>query len=81
VSFARSDLTVTWTAGRGSLLELAEAYEVPVRWSCRFGVCHNCETGLLFGDVEYTTEPVDPPTEGNVLICSVQPRGALVLDL
>ena len=27
-----------------SLLELAEACDVPVRWSCRTGVCHNCET-------------------------------------
>jgi hypothetical protein len=23
-----------------SLLELAEACDVPVRWSCRAGVCH-----------------------------------------
>ncbi len=28
-----------------SLLELAEACDVPVRWSCRAGVCHNCEVG------------------------------------
>jgi ferredoxin-NADP reductase/MOSC domain-containing protein YiiM/ferredoxin len=81
VSFARSDLTVAWAAGGGSLLDLAEACDVPVRWSCRTGVCHNCETGLLSGDVAYTTEPVDPPAEGNILICSAQPRGAVVLDL
>ncbi|WP_030435924.1 MOSC and FAD-binding oxidoreductase domain-containing protein [Actinoplanes subtropicus] len=81
VSFVRSDLTVPWAEPAGSLLDLAEACDVPVRWSCRVGVCHNCETGLLSGEVEYTTEPVDPPAEGNVLICSSRPRSAVVLDL
>ncbi|MEV4344374.1 MOSC and FAD-binding oxidoreductase domain-containing protein [Actinoplanes sp. NPDC049596] len=81
VSFVRSDLTVPWPDGAGSLLDLAEACDVPVRWSCRVGVCHNCESGLLSGEVTYTTDPVDPPAEGNVLICSAQPRGDVVLDL
>jgi ferredoxin-NADP reductase/ferredoxin len=81
VSFVRSDLTVPWPESAGSLLELAEACDVPVRWSCRVGVCHTCETGLLSGDVRYTTEPVDPPAEGNVLICSSRPRSPVVLDL
>ncbi|WP_127505570.1 MOSC and FAD-binding oxidoreductase domain-containing protein [Actinoplanes solisilvae] len=81
VSFVRSGLTVDWPAGRGSLLDLAEACDVPVRWSCRIGVCHTCESGLLSGEVSYTTEPVDPPADGNVLICSAQPKGPVVLDL
>jgi ferredoxin-NADP reductase/MOSC domain-containing protein YiiM len=81
VSFVRSDLSVPWPDSAGSLLELAEACDVPVRWSCRVGVCHNCETGLLSGEVEYTTEPVDPPADGNVLICSSRPRSPVVLDL
>src|SRR5262249_36963070 len=46
VSFARSGLTLPWNAKYGSLLELAEACDVPVRWSCRTGVCHTCETAL-----------------------------------
>ena len=46
VSFARSSLTVRWAPAFQSLLELAEACDVPVRWSCRTGVCHSCETGL-----------------------------------
>ena len=50
VSFARSGLTVPWATDYASLLELAEACDVPVRWSCRTGVCHTCETGLLSGD-------------------------------
>jgi ferredoxin-NADP reductase/MOSC domain-containing protein YiiM/ferredoxin len=81
VSFVRSDLTVPWAADYPSLLDLAEACDVPVRWSCRTGVCHNCESGLLSGEVAYTLEPVDPAAEGDVLICSARPRSAIVLDL
>jgi hypothetical protein len=51
VSFARSGLNVRWGSTFQSLLELAEARDVPVRWSCRTGVCHNCETGLVAGAV------------------------------
>jgi ferredoxin-NADP reductase/MOSC domain-containing protein YiiM/ferredoxin len=81
VSFARSDLAVPWRADYGSLLDLAEACDVPTRWSCRTGVCHNCESGLLSGEVAYAPEPVDQPAAGNVLVCSAQPRDAVVLDL
>jgi hypothetical protein len=81
VSFARSNLAVPWGDAYGSLLELAEACDVPVRWSCRTGVCHNCESGLLSGEVSYEPEPVDPPAEGNLLTCSARPVGPVVLDL
>jgi ferredoxin-NADP reductase/MOSC domain-containing protein YiiM len=81
VSFARSGLTVKWDAAYASLLELAEACDVPVRWACRTGVCHSCETGLLSGEVAYSPEPIDQPAEGNALICCSQPQGDLVLDL
>ncbi|MEV6635959.1 MOSC and FAD-binding oxidoreductase domain-containing protein [Actinoplanes sp. NPDC051470] len=81
VSFVRSDLTVPWPSGCASLLDLAEACDVPARWSCRSGVCHTCETGLLSGAVDYTAEPVDPPADGAVLICSARPTGPVVLDL
>jgi ferredoxin-NADP reductase/MOSC domain-containing protein YiiM len=81
VSFARSHLDVPWDPSFGSLLELAEACEVSVRWSCRTGVCHSCETGLLTGAVDYRPEPVEAPAEGDVLICCSRPRGATILDL
>jgi ferredoxin-NADP reductase/MOSC domain-containing protein YiiM len=81
VAFARSGLTVHWDPRRASLLELAEACDVPVRWSCRTGVCHTCETGLLAGTVSYAPEPVDDPAQGSALICCSQPRGDLVVDL
>ena len=81
VSFARSNLTVNWGAGYASLLEFAEACDVPVQWSCRTGVCHTCETALLSGSVAYSPDPLDPPGDGNALVCCSQPQEALVLDL
>src|SRR4030095_7969430 len=51
VGFARSDLTVRWGAGYASLLELAEACDVPVRWACRTGVGPHCEAHLMSGRV------------------------------
>lgn len=79
VTFARSGLTVPF--GRSTVLELAEACDVPTRWSCRTGVCHNCVTPLLSGSVTYTPEPLEPPAKGQMLICCAQPRTDLVLDL
>ena len=81
IEFARSNLAIPWSGGYTSLLELAEACDVPVRWSCRTGVCHNCETTLIAGDVDYSPEPVEPPAEGSALICCSQPRNDVVLDL
>jgi len=81
VEFARSDLAVRWTDEYASLLELAEACDVPVRWSCRTGVCHNCETTLIAGDLAYDPEPVEAPADGSALICCSRPRDGVVLDL
>jgi ferredoxin-NADP reductase/MOSC domain-containing protein YiiM len=82
VSFARSGIVAHWKASAyQSILELAEACDVPVRWSCRTGVCHNCESGLVSGAVVYGPEPLDKPAEGNVLVCCSQPVRDVVIDL
>ena len=81
ISFARSNLSVRWASSFQNLLDLAEACDVPVRWACRTGVCHTCETGLIVGAVDYQPDPVEPPAEGSVLICCSQPRGDIVIDL
>jgi MOSC domain-containing protein YiiM/ferredoxin-NADP reductase/ferredoxin len=82
VSFARSGIAAHWKAlAYQSILELAEACDVPVRWSCRTGVCHNCESGLVSGPVVYGPEPLDKPADGNVLVCCSQPSGDVVIDL
>ena len=61
ISFARAGLTVSWEPKFQSLLELAEACDVPVRFACRSGVCHTCECGLISGSVKYDPEPLDLP--------------------
>jgi ferredoxin-NADP reductase len=81
ISFARTGLNVRWGSSFQSLLELAEACDVPVRWACRTGVCHTCESGLVAGKIGYRPEPVDAPLDGNVLICCSQPEGDVVIDL
>jgi ferredoxin len=82
VSFARSGLAARWkVSAYQSLLELAEACDVPVRWSCRTGVCHSCESGLVSGAVDYGPQPLDAPADGNVLICCSRPQGDVVIDI
>jgi ferredoxin-NADP reductase/MOSC domain-containing protein YiiM/ferredoxin len=81
IEFARSNLAIPWSSDYTSLLELAEACDVPVRWSCRTGVCHTCETTLIAGELDYSPDPVEPPADGSALICCSQPHGDTVLDL
>ncbi|MBA3822551.1 MAG: MOSC domain-containing protein [Ktedonobacterales bacterium] len=81
VAFARSGIAAPWDAQYRSLLEFAEACDVPVRWSCRTGVCHNCESGLIAGTVEYDPDPLEPPATGNLLICCARPKAEITLDL
>jgi ferredoxin-NADP reductase/MOSC domain-containing protein YiiM len=82
VSFARSGIAAHWNASSyQSLLELAEACDVPVRWSCRTGVCHNCESGLVSGEIVYEPKPLDMPADGNLLVCCSRPTRDVVIDL
>jgi ferredoxin-NADP reductase/MOSC domain-containing protein YiiM len=81
ISFTRSGLTVSWDSRFSSLLELAEACDVPVQWSCRTGVCHTCERALIGGAVQYQPDPLEPPAAGNVLICCSTPSGEVEIDL
>jgi ferredoxin-NADP reductase/MOSC domain-containing protein YiiM len=81
VAFSRSALTIAWDDRYGSLLELAEACDVPADWSCRTGVCHRCESGLVSGTVTYEPEPLDDPAPGQVLLCCARPLGPVTIDL
>jgi ferredoxin-NADP reductase len=81
VAFSRSALTIRWDERFGSLLELAEACDVPADWSCRTGVCHRCESGLVDGAVDYAPEPLDDPAPGQLLLCCSRPRGPVTIDL
>jgi ferredoxin-NADP reductase/MOSC domain-containing protein YiiM len=82
VAFARSGISAHWDAARyQNILEMAEACDVPVRWACRTGVCHNCESGLVSGAVVYGPEPLDKPADGNLLVCCSRPASDVVIDL
>jgi ferredoxin-NADP reductase/MOSC domain-containing protein YiiM len=81
VTFARSGITTPFDKGRRSVLDLADACDVPTRWSCRTGVCHTCVTPLMSGDITYSPDPLEPPAGGEVLICCARPATDIVLDM
>ncbi|OBF87869.1 sulfurase [Mycobacterium sp. 852002-51163_SCH5372311] len=81
ITFSRSGLTVNWSSHYRNILDLAEACDVPTRFSCRSGVCHVCVTGVVAGTTTYVQQPLEPPATGEVLICSAAPQSDLVLDL
>jgi len=81
VTFARGGITAAFAAGTRSVLDLADACDIPARWSCRTGVCHTCVTPLLSGDITYSPAPLEPPDAGDVLICCARPRSDIVVDM
>jgi ferredoxin-NADP reductase/MOSC domain-containing protein YiiM len=81
VTFARSGITVPFSPAWRSVLELADACDVPTRWSCRSGVCHTCVAPLLSGEVSYAPDPLEAPADGDVLVCCARPRSDIVLDM
>jgi ferredoxin-NADP reductase/MOSC domain-containing protein YiiM/ferredoxin len=81
VTFSRSNLAVPWDDRYPSLLDFAEACDVPVGFGCRNGTCHSCESGLLAGEVTYHIEPLEPPPDDRILACSTRPVSELTLDL
>jgi ferredoxin-NADP reductase/MOSC domain-containing protein YiiM len=81
VTFARSGITTPFPADQRSVLELADACDVPTRWSCRTGVCHTCVTPLLSGDITYSPDPLELPADGEVLICCARPASDVILDM
>lgn len=81
VTFARAGLTVAFDDDKASLLELAEACDIPTRWSCRTGVCHTCTTPKLSGEVSYWLQPLSEPDAGDVLLCVSTPVTDVVLEL
>jgi uncharacterized protein len=81
VELRKSGKIVDWPPNCRSLLHLAEANDVPVRFSCRTGDCFSCASKLISGDVGYTRDLEDEPGEGAVLLCTAIPQNSVVLDL
>lgn len=80
VRFERSDIDAEWSEADGSLLDLAESFDLSVDSGCRFGNCKACSVRLLSGqadypEVEVTTEPDE------ILLCCARPTSDISLDL
>lgn len=81
VTFAFSKKTVPWTGEHASILELAEAHGLTPDFSCRAGICSTCSCELLAGELDYFTDPLDPPEDGMALICCSRPRTDVTLNI
>ncbi len=81
VNFVRSNKTVKWSSGAGTLLELAEAHGIRLDSGCRAGSCGTCVTAVRDGKVRYLGGNPDFDIEkGSCLACVAVPDGALSLD-
>ena len=81
VNFVRSNKTVVWSSGAGSLLELAETHGSRIDSGCRAGSCGTCVTAIRDGKVDYLSGNPDFDIEkGSCLACVAVPKGALSLD-
>ena len=81
VTFARSGITAPFPAGRRTVLDLADVWDVPTRWSCRTGVCHTCITPCCRATSPTPPAPLEPPADGQVLICCARPGTDIVVDM
>jgi ferredoxin len=81
VNFVRSNKTVSWTSGTGSLLELAEAHGIRMDSGCRAGSCGTCVTAIRDGQVDYPSGKPDFDIEkGSCLACVAVPKSALSVE-
>ena len=74
VSFVDSGVEATWSPGKGTLLELAEAAGLNPAFACRSGICGTCATRIKCGAVDYLETPSAPHGDDEVLICRATPR-------
>jgi ferredoxin-NADP reductase/MOSC domain-containing protein YiiM len=81
VTFARSGVSVPWTKGAFSILSLAEQRGLRLANSCRTGLCSVCVCRLDSGEVTYGVEPIEPPAEGEVMICCARPTTSVMLNV
>ncbi|KND61715.1 Flavohemoprotein (Hemoglobin-like protein) (Flavohemoglobin) (Nitric oxide dioxygenase) [Candidatus Burkholderia verschuerenii] len=73
VKFVKSGKDVPWKPENGTLLELAEAQDIPAEFSCRGGTCGTCRTRIVQGAVSYKSAPAFEVGEGEALICCAVP--------
>lgn len=73
VGFTAGGAAATWTAGSGTLLDVAEAAGLSLPAGCRAGACGTCAQTLTAGSIAHTTQPVLAPPLPTVLLCCAVP--------
>ncbi len=81
VSFVRSNITVGWDARVPEPPRPRRGLRRPRRLRMPQHDLSHCESTLVAGEVEYTTDPLEPPPAGRVLVCCSTPHADLALDL
>ena len=82
VTFTHSGISTQFGDAWRGVLDLADACDVPTRWSCRTGVCHTFINPLLSGDISYHPRPARTPRPtGRSSSAAPSPRSDLVLDM
>lgn len=81
VTFALSGKVIAWDGKQPTLLEFAEAHGLSPDFSCRQGICSTCKCEIVAGTVEYISEPLDLPEEGEVLICCSRPKSDVTINI
>jgi ferredoxin-NADP reductase len=81
VTFARSKVTAQWSPSHASLLELAEACQVPVSFGCRAGSCGSCLVPVVSGEISYDAMVGTTCPPQTCLMCLAKPAGDVVLEL
>ena len=80
IKFSRSGRTIHWDPSCDTLLDFAEAHEVPIESGCRAGNCGTCATAIKSGSVQYPNQPDEEPEKGMCLPCVCIPDGPVELD-
>ncbi|MEM9941026.1 MAG: 2Fe-2S iron-sulfur cluster-binding protein, partial [Planctomycetota bacterium] len=81
IRFSQSEVTVKWDGSCDSLLELAEAKEIPIDSGCRAGSCGTCVTKILSGSVSYPDNQAVDCGSDECLACIAQPASDLELEV
>ena len=81
ISFTESGETILWSPQYESILELAEAHDVPIESGCRSGSCGTCEAAILSGKVRHQGDHEVACGPGRCLPCIAIPDGALELEV
>ena len=82
IKFTKSNEVIEWDDNYESILELAEAYDLALPFSCRMGNCTSCQHPLVSGEIEYPFGHTGEPDVGHILLCCSKPKEGsdLIID-